>query len=326
MLKRVLMTATLVLLASTAMAQFQPKNVECIAPADAGGGWDFTCRVPAAQVMRDLGLVPGVMQVTNMSGGGGGIAFASVVTQRKGDDNLIVAASTATATRLAQNVFAGFTEDSVRWIGAVGADFGVIAVANDSKYATLADLMNDLAADPTSAAFAGGSAVGGWDHLKVLLLAQKAGMSNEELAKMRYVAFNGGGAAMIEVIGGRAAAFTGDVSETLTQIEAGNIRALAVLSPERLDVMPDVPTAREAGYDVIGANWRGFYMAPGTSDAAYQYWVDAVSQVGQSDEWAKLRDQNGLAPFFSVGADFEAFVKDQIVTIRDISQGLGLIQ
>ena len=100
---------------------FEPSNVECIAPANPGGGWDFTCR-QIGKLLSDLDVVPGTVQVTNMAGGGGGVAYSHVVTKRNEDPNLIVAASTATATRLAQNQFAGLTADQVHFVGALGAD------------------------------------------------------------------------------------------------------------------------------------------------------------------------------------------------------------
>ena len=115
-----LFVTPLLLLLTLSFAQFSPDNAECIAPASPGGGWDFTCRVPAAQVMPELGIVNNV-QVTNMEGGGGGVAMSNVVTQRADDNNLIVAASVATATRLAQDAYAGFTADDIRWLGALGA-------------------------------------------------------------------------------------------------------------------------------------------------------------------------------------------------------------
>ena len=80
-----------------AMAQdFTPENPECIAPANPGGGWDFTCR-QVGKVLQDTGLIPSTMQVVNLSGGGGGVAFAEVVNKRNDDNDLVVAASTATA-------------------------------------------------------------------------------------------------------------------------------------------------------------------------------------------------------------------------------------
>ena len=323
-----LATLSLVLLlawlSGAAFAQFEPSRTECIAPADPGGGWDFTCRIPGAQIMSSLGLIPGTMQVTNIPGAGGGIAFANVVSQREGDNNLIVAGSTATATRLAQNVYSGFTADNVRWLGAVGADYGIIAVAADSPYQDLQGLVEAMQNTPGEITFAGGSATGGWDHLKVLLLAQAAGI--EALQEVRYIAFDGGGAALVELVGGRVTAFTGDASEILSQVEAGNVRVLGILGPERIDALSDVPTAQEAGYEVDGTNWRAFYGPAGMSDEAYTFWVDAVRQVANSEEWATLREQNGLSAFSSFGDEFTTFVNEQVASIQTISEQLGLIQ
>lgn len=307
----------------SAAAFAKPSNVECIAPAGAGGGWDFTCRVPAAQVMRDLNLVRGSIKVTNMSGAGGGKAFAHVVSKRRGDENLIVAASMATAARLGQNVYSGFTAKDVRWLGALGADYGVIAVAKDSPYRNLQQLM-DAIRSAKRVAFVGGSSAGGWDHLKVLILADKAGVKN--LRRINYVAFDNGGKAMLEVIGGRADVFTGDTSEVLSNLDAGKIRVLAVLAPQRVARLGAAKTAREQGLDVIGANWRGFYAPGGISRSEYREWVGVVRAVAQSDEWAALREKNGLAPFTSFGKDFEKFVKRQIKIVNTISKDLGFLK
>ena len=68
---------------------------ECIAPANPGGGWDFTCR-QIGKIMYDIGAVDKPVQVTNMPGAGGGLAYGNVVNERGDDADLIVAASSAT--------------------------------------------------------------------------------------------------------------------------------------------------------------------------------------------------------------------------------------
>ena len=141
-----------------------PTSVECLAPAGAGGGWDFTCRVPAAQLMQKLGLIKGAIKVVNMSGSGGGKAFSHVVTTRNSDENLIVAASAATATRLAQKVYGDFKADDVRWVGALGMDYGVVVVGKNSPYKSLDDLIAKLKSDPRKAPIVGASSVGGYNR------------------------------------------------------------------------------------------------------------------------------------------------------------------
>lgn len=197
---------------------FEPDQTECIAPANPGGGWDFTCR-QFGKVAQDLKLIPGTMQVVNLSGGGGGVAFAEVVNKRKDDNDLVVAASTATATRLAQNAYPGNSADQVRWLGSVGADYGVIAVSAKSEIETLPQLIDQIKADPRSIAFGGGSAVGGWDHLKILIAANKAGI--EDVRSVKYIAFAGGGEAITQLLAGSLQAYTGDLSEAKGFVDFG---------------------------------------------------------------------------------------------------------
>jgi putative tricarboxylic transport membrane protein len=310
-------------MAGSALA-FDPGNTECIAPANAGGGWDFTCR-QVGKTLQDLKIIPGTMQVTNLAGGGGGVAYAEVVNKRNSDNNLVVAASSATSTRLAQGAFPGNDMSQVRWLASVGADYGVIAVAKDSPINTLPELMDKIKADPSSIAVAGGSAVGGWDHLKVLIAARKAGV--EDVRKIKYVAFDGGGEAVTQLLGGQVQAFTGDASEAKGFVQSGDIKVLAVLAPERMEGdFASFPTAKEQGIDAVGANWRGFYAPGGMSDEAYNYWVESIGKVYDSPEWKKVMAENGLAPLNLRGDAFQAFVKDSVDSITALSKEIGILK
>jgi len=303
---------------------FEPSNPECIAPANPGGGWDFTCR-QVGKTLQDLDLISATMQVTNMAGGGGGVAFAHVVSKRNDDNNLIVAASSATSTRLAQGAFPGNSMDQVRWLASVGADYGIIAVARDSEIETLPQLMEQIKADSRSVSIAGGSAVGGWDHLKVLLAAEAAGI--EDVRTIKYVAFDGGGEAVTQLLAGSVQAFTGDASEAKGFVDSGDIKVIAVLAPERLEGdFASFPTATEQGIEVVGANWRGFYAPGSMSDEAYDFWVEAIGSVYASDEWKAIMAQNGLAPLDLQGAEFESFVAESVERIAELSREIGLIQ
>jgi len=321
-----MMAAVLTALAgfATQGLAYQVGNTECIAPANPGGGWDFTCR-QVGKTLYDLKLVPGPVQVTNMPGAGGGVAYGYVVSKRSGDDNLLVAASTSTTTRLAQDKFPGMDKDMVKWVGALGADYGIIAVAKDSPLKNLSDLMAALKSDPSRVAIGGGSAVGGWDHFKVLIAAKAAGV--KQLTKVKYIAFQGGGEAITQLLGDHIQAYTGDVSEIQGHLESGGIRILAVLAEERLPgAMSEVPTALEQGVDAVCPNWRGFYLPKQSSDDAYNYWAGAMETLYGSAEWKQIMTDNGLMPFFKKGADFDAFVSKQVADIRDLSKELGIVK
>ncbi len=318
------LAAALALLAPLSAQAFEPSATECIAPAGAGGGWDFTCR-QVGKALYDLEIVPSPVQVTNLSGGGGGVAFAEVVNKRNSDNSLIVAASSATSTRLAQGAYPGNTMDQVRWVGAIGSDYGVIAVSAKSNIDSLPALMDKIKADPSSIAFAGGSAVGGWDHLKVLIATKAAGI--DDVRTIKYVAFEGGGEAITQLLGNHVQAFTGDLSEAQAFVASGDIKVLAVLAPERLPGdFGKFPTAKEQGIDAVGANWRGFYVPGGMSDDAYGFWVGAIEKVYDSEEWKKVMADNGLMPLNSSGADFQKFVAGQVAATTALSKEIGLIK
>ena len=291
--------------------------------AATGGGWDFTCRA-VTKAMNDAGIVDDAFTVTNMAGGGGGVAMTYVVTDQNENNSLLVAASPATTLRLAQGEFGELTEADVRWLGAIGADFAAISVANDSPYQTLEELMTALKADPASVNFGGGSATGGQDHMKVMILANSAGVDPLGLS---YTPFDGGGEALTALLGGFIDVFPGDTSEVIGQVEAGEVRLLAVLTNDRLDAPFDqVPTAAEAGYDAEWVVFRGIYVPKGMSDEAYDWWVNALEETANSPEWEEARKQAGLGKYFLAGADFEAFVSNQVGTFRQLSKDLGLIE
>lgn len=296
---------------------------ECIAPANPGGGWDFTCR-QIGKIMFDLGLVDKPVQVTNMAGAGGGLAFNYVVTERNTDNDLIVAASSATTTRLAQNAYAGMTADQVRFVGAIGIDPGVIVVAADSPYKTLKDLVDAALADPSSVSFAGGSAVGGFDHIKPLLILKAAGL--EDITKIKYIGMDGGADAITQTVGGFTTAMTGDLSEIVGFLKSGDVRALAVLTKERVPGFEDIPTAVEQGYDVVAGNWRGLYVPRGISDDDFHMWAERLQKVADSQEWKDAMAANGLAPFTMVGDEFQGYVNNLVKDIRQMSKDIGVIQ
>lgn len=297
--------------------------VECIAPANPGGGWDFTCR-QVGKIMYDIGAVEQPVQVTNMAGAGGGLAFSAVVNERNEDPDLIVAASSATTTRLAQNAFGGATADQVRFVGAIGADPGVIVVAADSPYKNLSDLVEAIKADPGSVAFAGGSAVGGFDHLKPLQILKAAGF--DDIKSVKYIGLDGGADAITQTVGGFTQAMTGDMSEIVGFIKSGEVRPIAVLTEERVPGFEDIPTAREQGYDVVAVNWRGLYVPKGISDERFNEWADKLQQVADSDEWKDVMAANGLAPFTKVGGDFQSWIDGVVAQTQQLSREIGVIQ
>jgi len=297
--------------------------VECVAPAAAGGGWDLTCRV-TTRLLDQLELVPGAVRTVNLPGAGGGVAFAHAVARRKGDPGVLFAASPATTLRLAQGQYGPLTASDVRWVGALGAEYGIVAVAADAPWADLRALLEAWRARPEGLVVSGGSAVAGQDHTKILLLAREAGIDPRAV---RYVPFDGGGEALTALLGGFVQVFSGEASEVESYLETGSVRILAVLAPEPLGgILEGVPTARSQGYPVEWVTWRGFYLPPGLPDDVYETWVRRLEAVAASPEWEAARERARLRPFFLAGRPFESFVLEQVDTFRALARDLGLVE
>ncbi|SEA99141.1 Bug family tripartite tricarboxylate transporter substrate binding protein [Marinobacterium iners] len=320
-------TSLLIGLTSTPVMAADPLiagKVDCIAPAGPGGGWDFTCR-SIGRLLNSFTNGEITVQTLNMPGAGGGVGFAHVITKRSDDAKVLAAASTATTARLAQNQFPGMKSDMVRWIGAIGTDPGIIAVNQTSEIDSLETLISKLKQDPSSVTFAGASAIGGWDHLKILMTAHAAGVS--DLKRIKYLSYNNGGTAVTQVVGGHIDVLVGVASSSKGFIESGDLKPLAVLGRDHLSPPLDkIPTSYELGVDVEASNWRGFYMPKNVSEKEYQWWVDTLKAASQTDEWKEAMVQNGLEPFSLFGEEFDQFVNQQVNSLNLISKDIGIIK
>ena len=216
------------------------------------------------------------------------------------------------------------TSDQVRFLGAIGADPGVIVVGKDSPFQNLNELLDAVIADPSKHAFAGGSAAGGFDHLKVLMALGRKGY--KDIRKVKYIGVDGDADAIAQTIGGFTSAMTGDISGVVGFIKSGDVRVLASFTDERIPGFEDIPTAKEQGIDVVAVNWRGLYTPKGASEASYKKWTEALRKVGDSPEWAKTMKERGLAPFNKVGGNFQSYVDQVIGEVRTLSKEIGVIQ
>ena len=223
---------TLVLACATAAAVAGPLDkTECIAPAKPGGGFDLTCKLAQSALMEGK-FIADPMRITYMPGGIGAVAYNAIVAQRPAEANTIVAFSGGSLLNLAQGKFGRYNENDVRWLAAVGSDYGAVIVAEGSPFKSMKELVAAVKADPTKVVFGAGGTVGSQDWMKAALTAKAAGLNPKS---MRFVAFEGGGEAITALQGGHVQVYSGDASEAEEQIKAGaKIRVLAVMADKRL--------------------------------------------------------------------------------------------
>lgn len=293
-----------------------PPAIDCIAPAKPGGGFDLTCRV-TQELLR-----PTPVRTQYLPGGIGAVAFDRAVTQRLADPATVIAFSTGSLLNLAQGKFGPHGAGDVRWLAVLGAEPGVIAVRRDSRLRTLGDLVDALRRNAAGAVFGAGGTVGSQDWVKAALLVKAAGSDHRA---MRFVAFEGGGQALAALKGGHVDVFCGDAGEARADIDAGHLRVLAVLAPQRLKgPLAALPTAREQGVDLVWRTQRGLYMGPGVSDRDHAEMARALTRAMASPQAQALLQREGLTPDFLAGPALTAHIEQQVSDLRELAKGLHL--
>lgn len=307
-------------LSATLHAAPMIEKIHFIIPGGAGGGWDGTAR-GTGEALKEAGLVESVTY-ENMSGGGGGKAIGYMIENAKSLDNTLMVNSTPIIIRSLTGVFPYNFSDLTLVAGTIG-DYAAFAVKADSDIKSFSDLLKMYKDNPSDVTVAGGSAAGSMDHL-VAALAVKKGKADTK--KLKYLPFDAGGKALAALLSGEATVLSTGASEVVEMSKAGKIRVIAVTSPKRLKVMPDVPTLTEQGVKATFINWRGFFGPPGLSKREVQNYVKMFNKMYKTPEWEEVRKRNGWVNVYNPGSKFNRFLKDQEKEIRTLMKELGFLR
>jgi hypothetical protein len=139
---------------------------------------------------------------------------------------------------------------------------------------------------------------------------------------VNYIAFAGGGAALAAVLGGQVTAGVSGYAEFAGQIEAGQLRVLAVSSAVRIANI-DAPTLREEGVPLDLANWRAVLAPPGLSDAERDALIARVARLTRSEAWKTALAQNGWEDLFLSGPDFRQFLLSEQARVTAVLERLA---
>jgi len=294
--------------------------VDLIAPADPGGGWDQTARA-ISQVLTDEGLVTQA-PVENIGGAGGTVGLAALANEK--DPATLMVTGLVMVGAVETNASEVRIEDMTP-IAKLTEEALVLVVPASSPYESAEDLVDAIVEDGAAISVTGGSA-GGADHILAGMLLTEAGVDPADIpSTLNYIPNSGGGEAVTMLLGNTVQAGISGVGEFVEQIEAGELRALAVSSPEPVELLPDTPTLIDEGYDVELTNWRGLLAPGGISDAEAAALTTLVTELHDSEGWAATLEEKGWADAFLVGDEFQSFLDGSIAEVTDTLQTIGLV-
>ncbi|OZM71489.1 C4-dicarboxylate ABC transporter substrate-binding protein [Amycolatopsis antarctica] len=294
----------------------QIRGLRMLVPNSPGGGYDVTART-AAKAMEDSEL-NGNTEVFNLPGAGGTVGLGRIVNET-GNGKLAMSMGLGVVGAVYTNQAPSSLTDTTP-IAKLTEEPDIVVVSKDSPYQNIGQLLEAWKADPGGVPVGGGSAPGGPDHLAPMLTAKAIGLPPGDV---NYIPFDGGGELLASVLGGKVAFGVSGIGEYRDQIEAGELRALAVTSPQRSPEL-DVPTLLESGVDVRFTNWRGIVAPPGLSQGDRDKLIGLFSRLHDSPEWKEAVQRNGWTDAFQTGDDYGAFLKSETDRVASVLKELGL--
>ena len=302
-----------------AAADWPPRDLRIMAPADPGGGWDTTARVMGQTLKQSKAVDKGV-EVYNVPGAGGTIGLSQLTSKQAGKSNELMVMGLVMLGAIETNK-SPVDLSKTTPIAALTTEPEAIVVRSQSKYKTMQQLVDDMKSDPAKISFGGGSA-GGTDQILVGLVAKAAGV---DPSKPKYVAYSGGGEATQSILSGSVDAGVSGVSEFADQVEAGKMRVLAVSTAEPVPVAgKPAKTLKEQGLDVEITNWRGVVAPPDIKPAERDAAIKAITKLHDSPEWKAALKKNGWTDFFKPGDEFRTYMDSETERVKTVLGDIGL--
>lgn len=294
--------------AGTAWADWPEKPIKVIVPYNAGGGSDVGVRI-LQKAIAEQGLLSQPLVPVNVGGAGGRTGSRQVL--EADPDGYTFLSNHMTLMTSEATGLADFGHRDFEPVASTGSVCMVVAVPEDSPYQTLDDLMEASAESPGSIVY--GANLGALNHM--------AGISLEETlpgAKFRFAQI-GGDTENYVAVKGEVVPVAGMSTGQYKSGLGGGVRALAVLAPERNPQLPDVPTAREQGFDTTFCFDYWWFAPEGTPDEAVSGLADALETAMQAPEVKAAFEERAMIPLFQRGEELRKHLATEWERIERIA-------
>src|SRR3982075_4108833 len=302
--------------AGPAFAQFKPtRPIEFVVHGGPGAGNDVFARTLTTIIDQEK-LSPVRMQVVNKPGGGSTTAAAYVVS-KKGDPHVIACFTNIwLIDPLLQQAAANKPQD-MSPIARLVVEPALAVVRADSPFKTLGDFIDAAKQKPGALKMSGGS-IGSRENVVRQLLMKTTG------ARWAFISFPSGGERIAALLGGHVDLMIVDPSEAGEQVRAGKLRVIAQVNERRLPAFPDIPTIKEAGFDIPNVpQMRGVVGAPGMSTETIAFYEDLFLKASKTAGWQKFVNESQLDGEFVKAAELKAFLAKFEGELREILKAAG---
>ena len=287
---------------TTDVADYPAKTVTLVCPWAAGGGTDRVSRFWAEALQSEFGK-PFV--VVNKTGGSGAVGHSAGAFARP--DGHTLTTITAELSTMHRMGITDITHANFHGILQMNADAAALLVGPDAKWKTLEELLDYIKQNPGKLKMSGTASGGWWDLARAGLL-HAAGLPVDSII---WVPTKGSAPSLVELLGGHIDAVCCSLPEAATQIEAGQLVPLVVMSDERLPDFPDVPTAKEAGVDWTTVGWRGLAVPKDTPPELLALLEEKCIAIAHSDAYKEFMRKNSFGITIRGSDEFTQFLEEQ---------------
>jgi putative tricarboxylic transport membrane protein len=296
-----------------AQEKFPSKPIEVVTHAGVGGGTDITARMMMVQAPATLGTE---LIVVNKTGGSGAAALGYADSRPKDGHTIMLLTQTHLLTIL-QGKGGNVKPDDIVGLARATDDPQILMVGASSPYKTAQEFID--AAKKKAMKF-GITHIASLDHVSVISFDDKAG-----LEKPTVIPFKGGGEITINLVGGNIDAALSNFAEAESQIKAGEVRPLLTFAAQRMDSVPQTPTATEIGIPAIYSTVRGFAVLKGTPENRIKVLEEGLTKAMNGKIFQDYLKSSGQSPTSVVGrAEWQAQLNEFMMTGRDALAALGI--
>ncbi|MDH3740367.1 MAG: tripartite tricarboxylate transporter substrate binding protein [Hyphomicrobiales bacterium] len=304
--------------ATVALAEFPEKPITILAYMKPGGAADVDSRKFAVIAER---LTGSSFVVKNKTGAGGIVAMKSVLEQSA--DGYLLMATTKSQVYKVVTAASDIDVEEFEWLALNQRDPEAIITNKDADVNTWEQIVADAAAKGAEGErqIWVGPAAGGLDHVTAMKVWSAAGINPDHV---KYVPFQGGKAAMVELLGERGVVYVGNPRDTLGQPK---LKVAALSRHARLPDFPDAPTFAELGVSGLDGEimWRGFAIKAGIPDEARAFWNDLFVKVSQDPEWIEHVEKSSIDPVLDGHDAFLATVKKDMAEVAVWATEAGIL-
>ncbi|PMJ02588.1 ABC transporter substrate-binding protein, partial [Vibrio splendidus] len=248
------------------------------------------------------------ISIMNRTGGAGAVGMSFGAQQRA--DGYTLTVVTREIASLPQMGLMRHTADDFRLIRLVNLDPAVVLVAADSPYNTINDLIKEAKENPGSVKFASTAAPNFY-----LMSLEK-----DQDIKLNAIPYNGASEAIPAVLGHHTDVTMVTPGEAIAQLRSGQLKALGVMSEERIQYIPDVPTLKEQGIDVVTGTWRGIGAPKDTPDAVIEKLGAAFDEAMASEEFKSFMAKGAMTIHNLDDKAFTTFVSEDTKSLTELIQ------